>query len=192
MILGDPHSGPRREKYLETRVGWEQAESRARQPRPWRPDLGNQVPGKSTFCSAHQTPRPGEVEPEPPARAGKHAVSWSPRRAKFSGHRGAQAALAVAGEWGSGHGPGGKLAARYAALINPQSIHLIPGSKPEPGEEAGQRRQLCSGLSPGGGTQRTRRSREHESAFLPGRGRWSPVHLRAVGSSGTAALRGLG
>lgn len=41
----------------------EQAKSGARHPRPWRPNLGNQVPGKTTFHSAHQKPCPGGVEP---------------------------------------------------------------------------------------------------------------------------------
>ena len=52
----------------------------AKHTRPWRPKLGNKVPGKSTFRSAHQKPRPGEVEPGSRATAMKRAVCWSPQR----------------------------------------------------------------------------------------------------------------
>lgn len=120
-----PHAGNK--VVPETRVWWEQAGSRMRHPRPWRPNFGNQVAGKNTFIFAHQQPCLGEVEPDPRAPAGKR------ENPQFSGRRRTQAALAAAREPGSRRGVGRDLAARYVALINPQSVHLIPGSKPEPG-----------------------------------------------------------
>lgn len=115
--------GEKKKVSLETRVRWEQTGSGARHPRP---NFGNQVLGKSTFRSAHQNTCPWEVEPDPRALAGKRAVSGSPRRTNSLADVGELRLLCQLTEPGLRRPPGRKLAARYAALINP------PISSPNP------------------------------------------------------------
>lgn len=126
-----PHAGKKVGR--ETRVRWEQAGSRTRHPRPWRPNFGIQVPGKTLSFLLTNNLVLGKSRPI--ARAGRE-TRGVPENPQFS--RRTQAAPAAARETGSRRGVGRELAARYVALINPQSVHLIPGSKPEPGGEAGQ------------------------------------------------------
>lgn len=86
-----------------------------------------------------QKPCLGEVEPDQCALAGKRALSRS-QRSTISLADSESAGSSGSGqlEPGSWRGLERELAAGFAALINPQSVHLIPGSKPEPGREAGQ------------------------------------------------------
>lgn len=136
----------------------------ARHPRPWRPNLGNQVLEKALFVLLTKTLFRGSRARF--ARAGCELRDvWSPRGTNSLADAESAGCSAAARARGSRRGPGRELAARGAALINPQSVHLIPGSKPEPGREAGQRLQLSAGLL-GGGTRQATRSGENEFAFL--------------------------
>lgn len=99
---------PRGEKVgPETRLRREQAESGVRDPRPWRPNLRKQGPGKSTFRSAHQKLRPGEAEPDPRAGWETRGLSESEENQQFSGRGRGQAALAGPREPGPGANLGG-------------------------------------------------------------------------------------
>lgn len=157
-----------------------------------RPNLGNQVLGKSifSFCSPKTLSRGSRARL---VRDGCELPGvCSPRRNNRLSNAESAGCAATASAPGSRSRPGRELAARRAALINPQSVHLIPGSKPEPGGEAGQSLQLRLGLL-GGGTRQARRSRELEICL--------PLGVKAMGAAftwelqalgGTAALHGLG